>query len=225
MDGDSMTCGPDKHKAPSHPASLVMTRVGGMDLPQYSNPRCKTCQHPDRLKIETLLVQGYGYKTVAEQVSENSGIEVGWWSIRDHYKARHLPLPNAAIRRLSENRTKEIGAALDEAADQIVDHVVVSKAILQRGFERMVAGEIEPEMKDTLAAAKMVMDIENAAAGSLDQQAWSDAFVAFFETARAVMTPEQYAQFGHALSTNPVLKAIEAKSTPTVEGEVVPNPL
>lgn len=212
-----MTCGvggKDHEKKPNHPASLVMVRVGGHDLPQRSEARCHTCQHPNRLEIETLLVQGYAYRKVAEQVSEASGKPISWWSIRDHYKAEHLPLNTAALRRLSENRTRELGAALDEAADQIVDHVVVAKAILQVGYQRLASGEAVPDVKETLAAAKLVKEIEEAAAGALDTQAWSDAFVQFFETARSVMSPEQYAEFGHRLATNPVLQAIEAKSQP-----------
>lgn len=225
--------------APNARSSLVQVKIGNKVYDARSAPRCKTCNHPARMEIETAIAEGWAYTRIA---AEYSGVEyqdgdrvknlpeINWQTIRAHFKSGHMPMGVELQRRLSEKRANEIGSRYEEAADRFVDHYVVAQAVLHRGHERLVKGELEPDLKDTLAAAKMLKEIDDAAQGSLDNEAWSQAMEIYFETAQAMMAPDQWQQFVKRLSANPILASLARKISgedddPNVlEGEYVEEP-
>ncbi len=200
--------------------SLVRVKIGNQVYDARHDNRCKVCTHPARTQIEIAIVQGWAYTRIEREYSNveyTSGGQpsvlpaVGWQSIRHHFRTGHMPLSAEIRRRLTEQRAQEIGSKYEEAASQFVDHYTVAQAVLVRGHERLVAGELEPDLKDTLAAAKFLKEIEDAAQGTLNEEAWSQAMTIYFETAQELMSPDTWQSFVKKLSTNPVLASLARK--------------
>lgn len=188
--------------------------VRGRDYPYKIVPGCQTCNNPHRTYIETQVLAGHSMKSVARDLE---GMELGQMphpnstAISFHMK-NHMPTKQAALQALIEERAKEVGKSIEESTTTLVDGYVVAKTVLQIGFERIVAGEVDPEISDMLAAARMIQDIEDRqGAGGLDQQMWVDALSAFFEVTQEIMPPELWQQWRQGLDTNSVLVAIKEK--------------
>lgn len=200
--------------------SLVQVKIGNKVFDARKDPKCKVCNHPARMEVEMAIADGWAYSRIARDYS-NVDYSVGeramtlpvlsWQNVRTHFRAGHMPMGVELQRRLSEKRAAEIGSKYEDAADKFVDHYVVAQAVLHRGHERLVRGELEPDLKDTMAAAKFLKEIDDAAAGQLDTEAWSQAMTIYFETAQELMEPPVWQAFIRKLSTNPVLAAIARK--------------
>jgi hypothetical protein len=203
-------------------SSMVQVRIGGRIYDAIYEPRCNTCTHPGRQLIEAAVLQNYSYRAIARDFSGKTvpgpeGAdqvlpEIGHASIRNHFVQGHMPMEAAALRRLAEKRAEEIGSDYENAAEQFVDHHVLASAVVTKTYSRLVLGEIEPEVKDGIAAAKFLSEVERAAGGGgLDSEAWSQAMTIYFETARAIMPPDTWFQFTTALASNPILQAISER--------------
>lgn len=204
-------------------SSMVQVRIGDRVYDAVYEPRCRTCTHPGRQLIEAAVLRNYSYRMIAREFSskEVPGPEgttqilpdIGHASIRNHFVQGHMPMEAAALRRLAEKRAEEIGADYEEALGQFVDHHILANAVVQKTYDRLVLGEIEPEVKDGLAAAKFLADAQAAAGGGggIDGEAWSEAMTIYFETARAIMPPDLWYQFTTKLATNPILQAISER--------------
>lgn len=199
----------------AHPSSMVMTRIGGKDYPMRSVPNCKTCQDPNRMFIENELIRGRSYKLIAEALESMPAGGMGHPTadgISDHIRNNHLPLGVATQRRLIERRAKEVGKSIETSDDDLIDYVTVNQMIVSRGFERMQDGEINPDVAEVLAASKFLYQVEQAAGGGVDEQVWRDAMLAYMEVARDFIPAERWAEYGQALSRNPVLRAMAAQA-------------
>lgn len=198
--------------------SLVQVKIGNRVYDAIREPRCHTCNHPARMEIETMIVENYAFRVIAERFSEvehtdSSGDvevfpELSMQSVQNHYKQGHIPLEAAVLRRLAEKRAEELGVHLDQLSGRFVDHHVYSQAVLERAHQRVVNGEVDVEVKDGLAAAKFLAESERVAGGDLNAEAWSQAMEIYFLTAREIMSPTQWHQFTQALRTNDVLNGL-----------------
>jgi hypothetical protein len=163
------------------------------------------------MQIENDLVRGYSYATIARGLE---GLEEGHLGhptahqISEHVKRGHIPIGVSTQRRLIERRAIEIGRSIDESEDSLVDYVTVNQMIVNRGFERMADGQIEPEMADVVAASKFLYQIEQSAIGGLDENTWRDALMAYMETTREFIPPERWTEYGEAMNANPILRAM-----------------
>lgn len=201
--------------------SLVQVRIGNRIYDAVRVPQCHTCTHPARMEIETQIVECVAYRVIAEQYSEveyrdpagNTQVlpAISHDSIRNHFLKGHLPMQAAVRRQFAERRMQEIGYDLETIGGKFVDQITFNQAVLQRAHERLVAGDIEVEAKDGLAAAKFLAEAEKQAGGGIDNEAWAQAMEVYLQAAQAVMNPSQWIQFVSSVRTNPVLKAIEAR--------------
>jgi hypothetical protein len=146
-------------------------------------------------------------------------------SVVTHFQRGHMPAQGEAMRRIVERRAEKIGAAqFEDQVNQIVDHHTFAEQVLHKTQERLIRGEIEPDVKDGMVAAKFLADVESAQQGSLDAEAWSDAMQRYFEVAQAIMPPDMWEHFTKTLATDPILLAISnrlAGRTETVDAEIV----
>lgn len=211
---------PDKELEPVR-SSLIQVRVGNRTYDAVRVNTCHTCMHPARMEIEEAVVNNHSYRSIADRYSEVSyensdGTttvlpKIGFMSIRNHFKRGHMPIGQAALRRIGERRAQEIGSKYEEMSDQFVDHYTVAQAVLRKGYERLNTGDLEPDVKETLAAAKLLKEIEDGAQQTLDADAWSQAMTVYFETARQFMDDGTWTQFTQSLATNPILHALSRR--------------
>lgn len=193
-----------------NPQSMVMTRIGGREYPLKSIAKCKTCQHPQRMDIENGLLAGRSYRALLRDLPDDDK-KPSYDGIRGHFHQGHMPLPAAAQVALIERNAKRQGIKIEEAVDDMVDHITVAEMVVKQGFERMQRGEIAPDMSDTLSAVKIVEAIQARTNSDLDHEMWVSATMSMLEDAKAIMSPDQWTTYGRKLATNPILKALAAK--------------
>lgn len=217
--------------------SLVQVQIGNARYAARYSPVCNVCNHPARMEIEHQLLRGLSYRKIAMAYSEveyetQGGVlmlpKIGAIAVKNHYMKGHLPVDAAVHRQLVEDRAREVGSRYEEMATEFLDSYVAAKAVLRKGYDRLVSGEITPDVKETLAAAKMVQEIEDGARTNLDAEAWSQAMTVYFQTAQEIMSDEMWRSFTSRLSTNPILRSLAKKiageaDSEIIDAEVVPN--
>lgn len=211
-------------------SSMVQVRIGNRIFDAVCERSCHTCTHPARMFIEERIIQNWSYRRIAQSFSgidfevEPGVMErmptIGYSSIRNHFLRGHMPLQAATLRQLAERRANQIGSTYEQAAGQFVDQVVLAEAVVTRSYERLASGEIEPEVRDGLQAAKFLQDVNDRTQAGLDSEAWSQAMQIYFETARRFMPDEMWAQFTQTLTADPILRAL-ARRMENPEAEVV----
>jgi hypothetical protein len=183
------------------PQTSVIYRIGGTNYPMRVVGSCRTCRSIHRAEIENLIIMGYSWGTIADHLPTDAGLSKE--QIRRHFETGHMPLPESLRRAVIERRAKMLRLSTADNAAPLVDQWVVVHQIMQRGFERMAMGMEQPDVKDTLAAAKELSAIEARAQG--EQTMDEDAVMAIIEGARSYMTPEDWMKFMWDLRENPAM--------------------
>lgn len=196
--------------------SLVRIKVGNVVRDMVFEPRCKVCTHPARFSVEEKLLMGFKYTEIARSISDlrkqKTDGEIENWpelearNVKEHYQRGHVPLDSEMLSEFSKRRAEELGLEYEEAMVPVVDHIVVQKAVLAKGYEALVKGEIQPDVKDTLAASKLLSDREKEMKAQSSVEDWQTAMAVYFEAVRQTVTVEQWEQIGLILQTNPILQ-------------------
>jgi hypothetical protein len=186
---------------PPPPQTSVIYRIGGTNYPMRVVRNCDTCRSIHRAEIENLIIMGYSWGTIADHLPTDAGLSKD--QIRRHFETGHMPLPESLRRAVIERRAKMLRLSTADNAAPLVDQWVVVQSIMQRGFERIATGLAEPDVKDTLAAAKELSAIEARAQG--EQALDEDAVMAIIEGARSYMSQEDWIKFMWDLRENPAM--------------------
>lgn len=200
----------------SLPEGVVMLRVGNSRAPYKFVAQCNTCQSPHRAYIEEQLAKGIAIATIVREVSDLDHGERSaptWESVKNHLDKKHMPLELARTRGVMEDRAREVGQAISDEVDIFVDYVAANRLIVQKGIDRIVTGEIKPDVKDVLSATKTLADIDRQMGDSgLDIAVLYEALDVLLQTTAAFMPIEVRQEWGSAIATNPVLAALREKA-------------
>lgn len=185
-----------------------MYRLGGREYPLRSAQGCKTCDSPHRLDVERQIAAGHSYASIARGLPDDAGLTPA--NVRAHFAAGHLPLQVEALRRIAEERAESIGRDIEGGVAGLVDQVVLARTVVQRAFERIAAGGVEPEVSDGIAAARLLhqMGVDDQQG---DRDLWTEAFMVYHDVARRLMPPEMFARFGEELRVNPILLSLKER--------------
>jgi hypothetical protein len=204
-------------------SSVIQLKIGNRTYDMVQNPRCGVCMHPARFQIEAKLLLNFGWAAVSRYVSElNSqridGTVEEWPAlspaqVRKHSESGHCPVEGEARRALTEQRAKKLGIDLAETTGQFLDHEIVQHAILARGYERLVKGEIEPDVKDTLAAAKLLSEGDKEDANAASEEQWREFMGLYFNAVQKVVSRDQWEEIKAIITSNPVFQSMNATST------------
>jgi hypothetical protein len=173
--------------------------VQGQPYALVSVPNCRTCQSPLRPDIERALVTGRSYSGIARQFPQ-AGLSAR--NIGEHFRRGHLPVRDEALRRLAEERAAQIARDIDEGAGIVVDQVLFARAVVQRSFERLASGDAVPDIREGLAAARLLADFDDTAT-QVEAQALFVILTAYVDEMEKVASPEQMAAWAEACSKNP----------------------
>lgn len=193
------------------PGSVVMVEINGRKYPMKTVARCLTCMSPHRQQIELAILEQHSYQRIADSLI---GLETGARShptataIREHVIRGHMPIGPAAERALVEERAKQLGRNIEDAATNLADYASVNQIIIQRGMGRLARGELKPSMAELLTAIRMQHAIDSSTEDGLDSQAWQEALVVYMEVAQRFIPPELFQSYGQALAQHPVLRAL-----------------
>lgn len=203
---------------------MMLVRVGNRSYPAKYVSQCKTCRSKYRTQIEHGLINGMTYQMVLDELVEpfddHSPLgPPGYQSVLGHVNRGHMPVPFSTQRRILEQRAKEMGKSVKEGSKALLDAVAVSRTIVQRGFEMMSNGEIQPSMNDLMKALQLQASIEGDGDG-LDEEAWREALIAYMEIVQRNVAAEVFQRIGKEMAESPVLQKIALRRRDTVAGEI-----
>jgi hypothetical protein len=174
------------------------SNVQGHPYALVSVPNCRTCQSPLRPDIERALVTGRSYSGIARQFPQ-AGLSAR--NIGEHFRRGHLPVRDEALRRLAEERATQIARDIDEGAGVVVDQVLFARAVVQRSFERLALGDAEPDIREGLAAARLLADFDDTGT-QVEAQALFVLTKAYVDEMEKIASPEQMAEWAEACTNN-----------------------
>ncbi len=179
--------------------------------PMRSATGCKVCQSMDhRQEIEAGLLAGFSYTTILKSLPEGHGLHVR--NISEHARNNHLPVPEMVRRVLIEDRAKERGLSIEDHAAGLADHVTLARMGVQRVIERMAAGELQPDIRDGISFAQILLRLEETAGEHIDNELMVAGFSVFMEAIRANCSPDQIQAIGRTISGSPVMAALMART-------------
>jgi hypothetical protein len=136
----------------ANPAA-VEVEIDGSVIPFKRVPQCRTCRSDRRVEIDLALAEGVGYAEVAA-LFPRAGLSARNVSV--HHKREHSPTESPQIRAIAAKRTAEAKHVADTAIGRQVSARLLAESVLRRVWERLVDGEIEPTVRDALAASKLL---------------------------------------------------------------------
>jgi hypothetical protein len=186
----------------------VIYKVGGRMFPLIHVPKCKVCSSDRRFDIEHGVMRGDSYAALAREYGASTDHEkpISDRNIADHVKAGHFPRDLAVMRALVDQRAEQMGKDLDDWSDTLVDHVTLANVTIQRTFQRLMSGQIEPELADGAKMAEFLLKYEAIIGAPTDQEVWQRSFEVMYSAMAEIMSPEQMIRFKEL--AGPKVKAI-----------------
>ena len=184
-------------------ASIARVRVGGRDYPAVSEPRCRVCCSNDfRLRVENEIIAGRTWSMIAGDLPTEA--ELTARHIGDHYRNGHMPVQEATVVRAIEQQAEERGEPYEAVVEASAAHLDLCRAVVGRVNQRIVVGTLEPGVRDAIAAAALLAKFDPGPPDTSERDVL-EAFTAYHDTARELLSPEMFREFGHRLSANPLL--------------------
>lgn len=183
--------------------SLVNVEVGGGIYPWRSEGRCLCCSHPMRVEIETMLAQGRTYRGIIKALELEGAITER--NVRDHVRNEHLPTKAPAVRAVAQAQAVGLSEALAPLAQGVAAHLSFAHSLLERVRRRLEAGEDEPSIRDGLAAARLIQEIEGGATTSRDAE-WEALFITLHDAVQSELDFDQRQAIGRVMRDHPLAK-------------------
>jgi hypothetical protein len=185
-------------------------------VPLVSVPRCVVCSSPHREQVEQMLFGGRSPHAIVLSLPDQSGISQR--NIGDHYRNGHTgaqALAAAQSRTQGEAVTGQpvtITRAVEAVVEPLAAHLSLAGAIVAKVGQRLAAGDLEPDVRDGIAAAKLLAQVEVASGGSTPSNAeWEQTYWVLLDTAKAIMDPEQWTEFSIMVGDDPYVLELRAK--------------
>jgi hypothetical protein len=186
-------------------ASVARIHVAGRDYPAVTESSCKTCGSPFREEVEEQLLAGRASAHIAKSLPEEAHLTAR--NVRDHWANGHLPVHEPTVQALLDKSAEQRGEAIRPAVEAVVEHVDFARRLLSRVRERVVDGEIEPNIRDGLRAAELIARYDSAEPIGTDL--FTEAFIIYFDIAKRLMSDDQFSRFGNHLNNNPLLAQLQ----------------
>jgi hypothetical protein len=213
----------------------VYYRVGGREYPMRSNIRCNVCTHDRRVDIENGIIQGFGHKAVAKLIipvppdgapeEELTQYQVAvkrlTLSIDHHISGGHLPIDHTIRRVALEERTRELGVIAAERDGTLVDDIGLLKEVQRRTYERIAMGEIEPEVKDGVAAAKITAAFRLIDANTDDDDIMRQALIHMMDSLQRLLPPELFDAALKDFRGDPLLRGLDERRKAIRRGQAI----
>lgn len=183
---------------------------------EITEGKCKVCKSPHRREIDSLLATGWS------QVAVRSHFNVLFETESDKFTAanmsnharKHMSSRDAAVRRIMEERAKQIGVDIDNAENFIVTRAAVLDTIIQSGMGSLYRGETVAETREVIAAIQMLDKMEAEWKETAIDEMLSE-FRAFAAAVKDVVGENMYDQ---------IYAAFESKMDSKTPGVLTPIP-
>lgn len=182
--------------------SLATVKVADREYPLVNARLCRLCQYPKRRAVEEAVVAGGTWSQVARSLDPDAGLTAR--NIRDHFENGHLPIQEEAVQRLADEQAQERGNLVERAVTPVVSHLALCQAIVGRVSQRIAQSDVEPTIRDGVAAAGVLARFEPPAE-AVDENTYLQAFILIQEEAHKIMGDAMYGRFAQALNGNTAL--------------------
>jgi len=190
-------------------AHLASVTLDGSSSSVVSIPQCRTCQSPFRDEIEGLLTRGFSYTSIVRSLPVEADLTSR--HLRDHVANQHLASDGHMAVRLAKEAL-ERGETLDGAVQVLRDDLRLARKTVAAVEARLDAGEIQPDLKEGLAAMALLARYDQQAEEVLDNDRAVQGFNEYWMVTRQIMTADQFAELRVRLTNNPVLQALIGRS-------------
>lgn len=151
-------------------------------LPMKAEPRCNICKSASRQLVDKLIVSGFSYIDIAEELvardQEFQGKELD--TVRknvERHAKRHVNVREKAMRQIIERRAMEQGILIDEATGNLTTGRALLDNIIVRANEMIADPDQRVKFADAIEAVKMLEDVQKseylAQVESMQKQVWA----------------------------------------------------
>jgi len=142
---------------------LLPVQVGGNNYEFKYSAHCRVCNsRPDLLSmINKMLLNGESYSETFRQASKHDRRKrpISFNSVYTH-GTKHLPSSSAAVRKIIEERSAQMGRDFIEGTQNLLDEYVFSEVMMSKAFQQFAAENAEVSARDGLEAAKFLHQIK-----------------------------------------------------------------
>lgn len=208
--------------------SIVQVKVGSREYSMVRSTRCAVCMHPGRFTIEEKMLLNFGYPAIVRFIAEQPEIRkddgsVETWpeltrtQLINHRNAGHVAANAEILHEFAQRRAEILGFDFETSSGALTDHYIGVQMVLQDGIERLVRGEIKPEVKDLLAASKMLADLENNNKQDATIEQYQELIPLFFAVVQKRVPAETFKVIMGEIQTHPVVKKYQQQQK-AIEG-------
>ncbi len=198
--------------------------VLGITEATYTEPRCHTCNSDYRRFIESRYLMGMKPNEILKAINEEQGVEpdVSERAMHNHFAQGHCLKLQATEKVDKWRRAMELGVDPQTYMADVSDSVRVTKMVVQKFEARLLSEFFNPDIKEGLAAAKALYEMEKLRQVHDGGYEARDIFIAvsiFMSHVNAMVNrfvPNQADDamdyFGQLLQNDPILKDIIEKT-------------
>lgn len=138
--------------------------------PAVFEPRCHVCTHPHRHWIETMLVYGHTYVSIAKAIKESPEDDIDRRSISKHAK-EHMNVQDAALRAVIETEADLEGKNFENGVATVITMRSMLEILAQKGLKDAIDGNVTVEPRDLIQIARIKSEMDNHAATAAADEA------------------------------------------------------
>lgn len=199
----------------SSPVAVV--RIGDRDYEKPFDPACAACRSPWMAHIDLCLAGGWTHAAIRSSLAGRRPAPPPREVIAAH--VAHLAPPHLMARRQLEHDAGQRGADQDGELP-IPGLADVTKAAMQRLYERISTGDAQPSLRDVVAAMKFEHAREQEGSPHAGVQACQDALIEIYEIARRHLGPQLWPAFARDVYASEAITTVIGRPQPAlVSGE------
>jgi len=164
---------------------------GGMTVSFATNeivePRCSICKSKWRRTIDQLLVMGVPFSEIARQFEEEGITRRGL----SNHKRKHLSVEQAAIRRVIEEKARQIGEDVDSTSRLLLTRRGYMEVALMKSYQSILDGTVVPEPRDIIQMISLMEKMEKDTASVQVDEMMRD-FNAFTQAVKEIVGQGSY---------------------------------
>ena len=152
---------------------LATIEIDGRPVSIRGVAQCRVCSSPLREQVERALAEGKRPTEIVRALPEGARLSVR--NITEHRRRGHLPPDHDAVREVTEIAGRALRNAHALGVTTKATSRVLAQEVVQRVFEAMMSGEIEPTIKDGIAFAR-ILEAHDQAERRFDRKTFQKAF-------------------------------------------------
>lgn len=187
----------------------------GVTFPEKLVGRCLVCNHPDRVAIETLYMQGMR----PTRIIQTLGNGLAPRNISTHFQNGHVAPHKELIVSTMLARAEEQGTSLDEWEETQRKEILITEMVVDKFRARLIDPNFEPDFKEGLAATKLLYEMTSGDNTSFDATDMYVALSLFMAHTRSIIAAYAGSDVQPAmdalsklLQADPMLKTLISKS-------------